>query len=119
MERYNKEMQRILGVLDGALEGKNWLVGDKCTFADLSFALWNDRIDALSGCKPEERFVGFPNVREWHERMTGREAWKRVVERRGRLMEEQGLGANGMPKGVESFQEYEDMIRAKNVGYKG
>ena len=35
IERYAKEMKRVLGVLDGALEGKQWLVGDKMTFADL------------------------------------------------------------------------------------
>jgi glutathione S-transferase len=118
MARYNAEMRRILGVLDGALEAREWLVGDKCTYADLSFALWNERIDALWECGKEERFVGFANVEEWHARMTGRAAWKRVMAERERLMEVQGLGENGMPVEVENFQEYEELIRVKNEGRK-
>jgi glutathione S-transferase len=36
-ERYVKEVERVIGVLNSVLEGKNWLVGDKCTYADLVF----------------------------------------------------------------------------------
>jgi glutathione S-transferase len=107
-----------LGVLDGALEGKQWLVGDKATFADLSFSLWNDRIDALILCAPEKKFDGFPHVQAWHERITSRPAWKVIMNKRDQLMDEQGLQPNGMPKGVNSFQEYEEMIRAANDGHK-
>ncbi|KAL9107857.1 MAG: hypothetical protein Q9227_007275 [Pyrenula ochraceoflavens] len=41
IERYANEMERIFGVLDSSLEHSDWLVGDKCTFADLSFATWS------------------------------------------------------------------------------
>ncbi len=34
-ERYKNEIKRVLGVLNKALEGKEYLVGDKCTIADL------------------------------------------------------------------------------------
>ena len=37
IERYQKEVLRVLGVLDGVLSKREWLVGDKCTIADLSF----------------------------------------------------------------------------------
>lgn len=46
IERYRNEVIRILGVLNTALEGKTWLVGDKCTFADLAFMPWNTRLDS-------------------------------------------------------------------------
>jgi glutathione S-transferase len=74
IERYNGEVKRVLGVLNGALEGKQWLVGDKMTFADLAFTVWNDRIDAITLTAPEKKFDGFPNVQAWHERMTSRPA---------------------------------------------
>jgi glutathione S-transferase len=113
MERYNNELKRILGVLEGALEGKQWLVGDKMTFADLTFAFWNDRIDAITLCAPDKKFDGFPNVQAWHERMTGRPSWTRIMEKRAQLMDEQGLQSTGIPKGVESFEKYEAMIKSQ------
>ncbi|KAH7408092.1 glutathione S-transferase [Phaeosphaeria sp. MPI-PUGE-AT-0046c] len=111
IDRYTNELKRILGVLEGALEGKQWLVGDRITFADLSFAPWNDRIDALLACKPNEKFEGFPNVQAWHGRMTSRSAWKAIMEKRAVLMDEQGFLPNGMPKSVKSSQEYQDIIK--------
>lgn len=99
-------------MLEIALEGKEWLVGEKMTFADLSFTLWNERINDLMACKPEEKFEGFPNVKMWHERMTAREAWKTIMEKRVKLMDEQRLQPNGIPKGVESSEEYRAVIKA-------
>jgi glutathione S-transferase len=68
IERYNAELKRVLSVLEMLLEGKEWLVGDKVTYADLSFATWNDRIDSLILCAREDKFKGFPNVQAWHAR---------------------------------------------------
>jgi glutathione S-transferase len=31
ISRYRREIRRVLGVLDGHLEGRVWLMGDKCT----------------------------------------------------------------------------------------
>jgi glutathione S-transferase len=106
-------LKRVLSVLDGAHDGKQWLVGDKMTFADLSFATWNDRIGGIIFCAPDKKFEGFPNVQAWHERMTDRAAWKNIIEKRAQLMDEQGLQPNGMPKGINSFEEYEAMIKAE------
>lgn len=33
-------MKRVTMVLNNVLEGKEYLVGDKCTYADLSFVTW-------------------------------------------------------------------------------
>ncbi|OJT13983.1 Glutathione S-transferase 2 [Trametes pubescens] len=35
VERYQKEILRVLGVLNDVLSKQEWLVGDKCTVADL------------------------------------------------------------------------------------
>ena len=37
VERYKKEILRVLSVLDGVLSKQEWLVGGKCTIADISF----------------------------------------------------------------------------------
>ena len=37
IERYEKEIVRVLGVLDGVLAKRRWLVGDKYSAADISF----------------------------------------------------------------------------------
>jgi len=112
IDRYKNELKRVLGVLDGCLEGKQWLVGDKITFADLSFATWNDRIDSLILCTPEAKFDGFPNVKAWHERMTSRPSWTKAMQTREKLMDEQGLMPNGMPKGIANMAEYEAKMKA-------
>ena len=36
-ERYQKEILRVWGVLESVLKDHEWLVGGKCTIADLSF----------------------------------------------------------------------------------
>ena len=113
MERYQNEGRRILGVLEGSLEGKSWLVGDKCTFVDLAFVPWNDILDHVLMTPPEQdKFEGFPNVKAWHERMISRASWKKAMGTRARLMDEQGLQWNGMPKVVNNMAEYEDKIKS-------
>lgn len=112
IERYNTEVKRILSVLEAVLEGKQWLVGDKITFADLAFVTWNDRIDSVVLCAPEAKFDGFPNVKAWHERMISRPTFNKCMERRAQLMDEQGLTPNGMPKGVSNMAEYEEKMKA-------
>lgn len=38
-ERYQNEILRVLGVLDGVLANQEWLVGNKLSVADISFAM--------------------------------------------------------------------------------
>ena len=42
IERYQKEILRVLSVLDSVLSKQDWLVGGKPTIADLSFFSWNN-----------------------------------------------------------------------------
>jgi glutathione S-transferase len=113
MERYNNEVHRILGVLEGCLEGKQWLVSHRMTFVDLAFAPWNDRLDATTQCLPEDKFKGFPNVQAWHERITSRDSWIKAMDIRAKLMDEQGLTWSGIPKDQSSLLEWEKKIKAK------
>jgi glutathione S-transferase len=47
-ERYQKEIIRVLGVLESVLSKQEWLVGNKFTIADLSFFPWNNFAVSLS-----------------------------------------------------------------------
>jgi glutathione S-transferase len=51
LDRYGKEIWRVTGVIDAALEksGGEWLVGDKCSYADLSFVPWFWLCPAIMG----------------------------------------------------------------------
>jgi glutathione S-transferase len=114
IERYSGEVRRVLGVLDGALAAKpaggQWLVGDKMTFADMAFAPWNFRLAEVLVQSWDEVWAGLPHARAWHERMVELPSWKRSMEHRARLMDEQGLQWNGVPKGIETFTDYEEKI---------
>lgn len=72
--RYINEMKRIVGVLDKHLSGRHWLVGDKCSFADLSFIGWNVNIAFFMGKRPagEWDIAQFPAFKKWHEAMLAR-----------------------------------------------
>ncbi|THC88466.1 hypothetical protein EYZ11_012091 [Aspergillus tanneri] len=111
IERYKNEVHRILGVLNTALESKEWLVGDKCTFVDLAFLPWNTQLHMVLMTAPgEDPLAAYPNVKAWHSRIEGRESWKKAAEIRKKLMDEQQIMANGMPKGVKNVKEYEELI---------
>lgn len=117
VERYANEIKRVLGVIEVVLAAKpanaQWLVGDKMTFADMSFVPWNFRLSEVLMKPWDEVWEGTPHVRAWHERMVELPSWKRSMEHRARLMDEQGLQWNGVPKGIETFTEYEAKIAAE------
>jgi glutathione S-transferase len=117
IDRYANEIKRVIGVLEGVLAAKpadqQWLVGDKMTFADMAFVPWNFRLSEVLTQTWDEVWEGAPHVRAWHERMVELPSWKRSMDTRARLMDEQGLQWNGVPKGIETFTEYEKQIAAK------
>ncbi|CAL5866976.1 uncharacterized protein PFLUO_LOCUS1188 [Penicillium psychrofluorescens] len=120
IERYQNEVRRVLGVLNGALEGKDWLVGDHCTFADLAFLPWNNRADTLLFPAPgEDVFAPWPNVQAWQARLEARDSWKKAMEIRDQLMDEQGLQPNGMPKGINNIKEYEEFMAKEAAKAEG
>jgi glutathione S-transferase len=96
IERYAGEIKRVLGVIEGHLAARpvdaQWLVGDKMTFADMAFVPWNSRLDEVLMQPWDEVWEGTPHVRAWHERMVGLPSWKRAMEIRARLMNEQVSG---------------------------
>ncbi|KAJ7770622.1 glutathione S-transferase [Mycena metata] len=93
IERYANEIKRVLGVLEGVLAAKKsqWLVGDKMTFADMAFVPWDLRLSELLLQSWDEVWDGAPHVRAWHESMVNLPSWKRSMDIRARLLDEQGL----------------------------
>lgn len=70
-------MKRVLGVLEDILKDKKYLVGEKATYADLSFVTWNWVVNLFpdfAGWKTE-----FPSVAAWHERLEKRESVQKIL----------------------------------------
>ncbi|ETS76586.1 hypothetical protein PFICI_11973 [Pestalotiopsis fici W106-1] len=122
IDRYLGEIRRVIQVLEGILaakgDGEQWLVGDKMTYADMAFVPWNFRLSEVFNAPWDEVWEGAPHVRAWHERMVALPSWKRAMETRAVLMDEQGLQWNGVPKGIETFNDYEKQLAAKDEGEK-
>ena len=84
-ERYNNEVNRVCSVLEGYLAQQEkgndgpWLVGGKCSYADLSFIQWQRVIGMILG-KEDYDLDKYPQVKGWLERMTTRKAVKTVLE---------------------------------------
>jgi len=79
IERYNNEIKRVFGVLDGVLSKQKYLVGDKVTIADLSFVQWNSMI--IDRLLPDiDVEANYPALAKWHKELTEREAAKKVSE---------------------------------------
>jgi glutathione S-transferase len=118
IERYVKEIKRVLGVLEIILMSNStesetpWLVGGKMTYADMAFVPWNFRLSEVLMQTWDEVWEGTPRVRAWHERMIALPSWERSMKLRAELMDDQRLQWNGVPKGIDTFTEYEAKIAA-------
>ncbi|KAI1335705.1 glutathione S-transferase [Xylariaceae sp. FL0016] len=91
IERYTNQVTRVLCVLEGCLEGKEWLVGDKMTYVDMAWVPWNDRVDTSLGIPESDKFKGFPNVKAWHERMVSLPSWEKTIQLKAKLVNKQGI----------------------------
>ncbi|OBT66248.1 hypothetical protein VE03_04282 [Pseudogymnoascus sp. 23342-1-I1] len=81
-QRYKEQVFRVYDVLNRALEGKEYLVGDKCTYADISFIAWDHRIQIVfeDDFGVEELEKKYPNYVRWHKTVAARKAVKEVLE---------------------------------------
>lgn len=73
IERYTKEVQRLLGVLDGRLAGRAFIAGDDYTIADMAAYPWINAYDSAPiDMEP------FPEVRRWQAAIATRPATQRA-----------------------------------------
>jgi GST-like protein len=74
-ERYAREYDRCLGVLDRRLEGRDWIVGDGYTIADMICWPW------VLIAKPLGASLDpFPHLAAWRQRVKERPAVQRAVD---------------------------------------
>jgi GST-like protein len=77
LNRYRDESKRLLGVLDGRLDGRDWIMGDLYTIADISMLGWIRNLIGFYGAGELVEFDTFRNVAAWLERGLARPAVQR------------------------------------------
>jgi GST-like protein len=73
IDRYTRERQRLLGVLDKQLKGRKFITGDEYTIADMACYPW---IDPYT--KAPLDLTDFPEVVRWRAAIEARPATKRA-----------------------------------------
>lgn len=75
IDRYQKETNRLYGVLDRQLDGRSFVIGEEYTIADMACYPW---------IQPEAQgqdMTQFPNVARWHAAIKERPAVIRAYEK--------------------------------------
>lgn len=98
IERYQEEVRRLYSVLDKHLSdhGSEYLVGGKCTIADISTWGWV-AVSRWAGIELDE----FPKLKIWEERMFRRPA----VEKGRHVPEKHHREMLNDPKAIAEFEE--------------
>ena len=73
MERYIKETNRLYGVLDRRLAGREFIAGNTYTIADIAAYPW-----IVPWKRQQQDLNSFPNLRRWFEAVRGRPATQRA-----------------------------------------
>ena len=73
IERYGRESERLLGVLDKRLAGRAFIAGDDYSIADMASHPWISPYD-----KAPLDLAPFANVRRWHAAIAARPATRRA-----------------------------------------
>ncbi len=76
-DRYVAESRRLLGVLEGRLEGRDWIMGEDYTIADIASLGWVRNLIGFYEAGDLVGFSDFPRVAAWLERGLARPAVQR------------------------------------------
>jgi len=79
-DRYAAESKRLLGVLETRLEGRNWLMGDDYTIADIATLGWVRNLIGFYGAGDLVDYASLVNVPAWLERGLARPAVQRGLD---------------------------------------
>jgi GST-like protein len=74
IQRYADEADRLYGILDDQLEGREFVAGEY-SIADISIGPWVG-FRGMHGIE----LAGYPRVESWYERISSRPAWQRGIE---------------------------------------
>lgn len=75
--RINDELERHLGYIDAALEGVEWLVGNRFSGADIQLSFVAEIAPLLHTLEP------YPNLAAFRDRIHARPAYRRALEQGG------------------------------------
>ncbi|WP_426689818.1 glutathione binding-like protein [Rhodanobacter ginsengiterrae] len=77
LQRYVAESKRLLGVLDGRLDGRPWIMGDDYTIADIATLGWVNNLVTFYEARELVAFDSFRHVSAWLDRGLARPAVQR------------------------------------------
>ncbi|MET0289062.1 MAG: glutathione S-transferase N-terminal domain-containing protein [Pseudoxanthomonas sp.] len=80
LQRYVAESKRLLGVLDAQLQGRDWIVGNEYTIADIATLGWVRNLVTFYEARALVEFDSFTQVSAWLERGLSRPAVQRGLE---------------------------------------
>ena len=79
-DRYVNESKRLLGVLEGHLKGREWMLGDEYTIADIAIFPWVRNLVGFYGARELVGFDAFPNVQRVLDAFVARPAVQRGLD---------------------------------------
>ena len=77
LERYCRELQRLLGVLETRLAGRRWMMGDEFTIVDIALIGWVRNLIGYYGASDLVGWSTFEEVPRWLEAALARPAVQR------------------------------------------
>jgi GSH-dependent disulfide-bond oxidoreductase len=80
LERYVTESKRLLGVMEQRLGGRQWIMDDEYTIADISMLGWVRNLVGFYGAREIVGFDRFSGVAGWLDRGLARPAVQRGLE---------------------------------------
>jgi GSH-dependent disulfide-bond oxidoreductase len=80
LQRYADESKRILNVMETRLAGREWIMGDDYTIADISMLGWVRNLVGFYGAREIVAFDALKHVPAWLERGLARPAVQRGLE---------------------------------------
>ncbi|WP_105437819.1 glutathione S-transferase N-terminal domain-containing protein [Neorhizobium sp. T25_13] len=79
-DRYAKESHRIIRVIESRLEGRDWIMGDEYSIADISMLGWVRNLIGFYGAGEFVEYDRLKRVPEWLERALARPAVQRGLD---------------------------------------
>ena len=76
IERFEKESERLVSVMESVLKDTPFLVGEEFTIADIMHIGWISRAPGYFGFDLSK----FPAVTDWHDRVLAREGVRKGIE---------------------------------------
>jgi GST-like protein len=80
LERYRDESKRLLGVLETRLDGRQWIMDDDYSIADISLLGWVRNLVGFYGAGERVDYASLKHVPAWLDRALARPAVQRGLE---------------------------------------